>query len=275
MPEPSTYYDRLTGQVAIVTGAGGYGDEMNNGRAISLMFAREGAKLCVVTRDPDNANRTADLIRAFGGDVIAVAGDVTNSKDCDRIVAETLAAFGKVDIVVNNVGRGYGGPKLTDIDDATWQGIVDVNLTGSFYMCRAAIPALLEGDGKCIVNISSTAGQRAHGSLGYGPAKAALDAFTREVATVYGRQGIRANIVSPGHLYTPHVAHNPHVAPLREARRKVGPLGIEGDAWDVANAVMFLAQPASRLITGVLIPVDAGVSQIGAMTGHSLISDAS
>ena len=275
MPEPTKYYDRLAGQVAIVTGAGGYGDDMNNGRAISLLFAREGAKVCVVTRDPANAERTAEMIRAFGGEVIACTGDVTKSADCDRIIAETVDAFGTLDIVVNNVGRGYGGPKLADIDDQTWQDIVDVNLTGSFYMCRAAIPALLKGRGKSIVNISSTAGQRAHGSLGYGPAKAALDAFTREVATVYGRQGIRANIVSPGHLYTPHVAHNPQVAPLREARRKVGPLGIEGDAWDVANAVLFLASPASRLITGVLIPVDAGVSQIGAMTGHSLISDAS
>lgn len=271
MPEPRSYYDRLAGQAAIVTGAGAPGEEMGNGRAIALLFAREGARVCVVTRDRANAQRTVAMIEAFGGEAFACAGDVTRAEDCERIVAETLAAFGTLDILVNNVGRGFGGPKLADIDDATWHEIVDVNLTGAFHMCRAAIPALVEGRGKAIVNISSTAGQRAHGSLGYGPAKAALDAFTREIATVYGRQGIRANIVSPGHLHTPHVANNPQLAPLREKRRKVGPLGIEGDAWDVAAATLFLASPEARLITGVLLPVDAGVSQIAGMTGHNLI----
>ena len=211
------------------------------------------------------------MIQGFGGEAIPCAADVTKPEDCERIIAETVAAFGTLDILVNNVGRGVGGPRLADIGDGTWREIIDVNLTGAFNMCRAAIPALLQGEGKAIVNVSSTAGQRAHGSLGYGPAKAALDAFTREVATVYGRQGIRANIVSPGHLYTPHVANNPHLAPLREKRRKVAPLGIEGDAWDVAAATLFLASREARLLTGVLIPVDAGVSQIAGMTGHSLI----
>lgn len=271
MPEPLSYHDRLAGQAAIVTGAGAPGEEMGNGRAIALLFAREGARVCVVTRDRANAERTVAMIEASGGEAVACAGDVTRAEDCERIVAEALAAFGTLDILVNNVGRGFGGPKLADIDDATWREIVDVNLTGAFHMCRAAMPALVEGRGKAIVNISSTAGQRAHGSLGYGPAKAALDAFTREIATVYGRQGIRANIVSPGHLHTPHVANNPQLAPLREKRRKVGPLGIEGDAWDVAAATLFLASPEARLITGVLLPVDAGVSQIAGMTGHSLI----
>jgi len=274
MPEPLKYYDRLAGQVAIVTGAGAPGEEMSNGRAIAVLFAREGARVCAVTRDRANAERTAALIHGFGGRAIACAGDVTDPRDCERIVAETAAAFGTLDILVNNVGRGFGGPRLGDIDDATWREIVDINLTGAFHMCRAAMPDLLRGEGKAIVNISSTAGQRAHGSLGYGPAKAALDAFTREIATVYGRQGIRANIVSPGHLHTPHVASNPALTPLREKRRKVGPLGVEGDAWDVAAAALFLASREARLLTGVLIPVDAGVSQIAGMTAHGLIEGA-
>ncbi|WP_313809641.1 SDR family oxidoreductase [Sphingobium sp.] len=274
MPEPAKYYDRLAGQAAIVTGAGAPDDEMSNGRAIALLFAREGARVVAVTRDPANAARTAGMITAAGGEAIACAGDVTDPADCARIVEATLAAYGTLDILINNVGRGFGAPRLEGFDDATWQEVLDINLTGTFNMCRAALPALLAGSGKAIVNISSTAGQRAHGAAGYGPAKAALDAFTRELATIYGREGLRANIVSPGHLYTPHVANNPQLQPLREARRKVAPLGIEGDAWDVAATTLFLASREARLLTGVLIPVDAGVSQIAAMTGHMFIDRA-
>ena len=273
MPEPTQYYNRLADQVAIVTGAGAPGDEMGNGRAIAILFARERARVCVVTRDAANAQRTVEMISAFGGAAFACAGDVTKPDDCARIVARTLETYGALDILVNNVGRGFGGPRLEDVDDATWREVLDVNLTGAFNMCRAAMPALLAGRGKAIVNISSISGQRAHGTPAYGPAKAALDAFTRELATMYGRQGLRANTVSPGHLYTPHVANNPYTAALREQRRKAGPLGLEGDAWDVASATLFLASREARLITGALLPVDAGVSQIGAMTGHSLIED--
>jgi NAD(P)-dependent dehydrogenase (short-subunit alcohol dehydrogenase family) len=271
MPEPSKFYDRLAGQVAIVTGAGAPGDEMSNGRAIACLFAREGAKVALVTRNPDNAERTRQIIVSKGGTAIACAGDVTRPDDCARIVNTVLEAFGTLDVLVNNVGLGFGAPTLTEFSDEVWGQVIDINLTGTFNMCRAAVPALLEGDGKSIINISSTAGQRAHGTAGYGPAKAAVDAFTREIATMYGRQGLRANIVSPGHLYTPHVANNPALTPLREQRRKVAPLGIEGDAWDVASTVLFLASKEARLLTGVLIPVDAGVSQIAALTGHGLI----
>ena len=271
MPKPAKFYDRLDGQVAIVTGAGAPGDDIGNGRAIAYLFAREGAQIVIVTRDPENAERTRQMIADEGGTAIACAGDVTNPDDCTRIVDTTLQVFGTLDILVNNVGRGFGAPTLPEFSDELWREVIDANLTGTFNMCRAALPALLKGDGKNIVNISSSSGQRAHGSLGYGPAKAAVDAFTREIATVYGRLGLRANIVSPGHLYTPHVANNPALAHLREARRKVGPLGIEGDAWDVAATALFLASKEARLLTGVLIPVDAGASQIAALTGHGLI----
>lgn len=272
MPEPMKFYDRLAGQVAIVTGAGASGEEMSNGRTIALLFAREGAKVVAVTRNPDNAARTVEMIKSAGGEAIACAGDVTDPVDCKHIVDTCLDAYGTLDILVNNVGRGFGAPRVEQFTDAEWQELLDVNLTGTFNLCRAAIPALLEGEGKSIVNISSTAGQRAHGSIGYGPSKAALDAFTREIATVYGREGLRANLVSPGHLYTPHVANNPKLTPLREARRKIAPLGIEGDAWDVAAATLFLASREARLLTGILLPVDAGVSQIAAMTGHNLVT---
>jgi NAD(P)-dependent dehydrogenase (short-subunit alcohol dehydrogenase family) len=274
MPEPNQYHNRLAGQVAIVTGAGAPGTEISNGRAIALLFAREGARVCVVTRDADNAARTVEMIQATGGNAIVCAADVTSPAECERAVAAVLEAFGTLDILVNNVGRGFGGPKLADIDDKTWREVIDVNVTSTFNMCRAAMPALISGSGKSIVNISSTVGQRAHGALGYGAAKAALDAFTRELATVYGRDGIRANLVSPGHLYTPHVANNPYVAAMREKRRKVAPLGIEGDAWDVAAATLFLASREARMLTGVLIPVDGGVSQIAGLTAHALIGDA-
>lgn len=271
MPRPEKSYDRLAGQVALVTGAGGPDQEIGNGRAIALTFAREGAMVAVNTRDTDNARRTVAMIEDAGGAALAVPGDVIKASDCERIVGIISKHFGRLDILVNNVGHGFGAQRLEGFDDNLWNAVIDANLTSTFNMCRAAMPMLIAGTGKAIVNISSTAGQRAHGALGYGPAKAAMDQFTRELATVYGRDGIRANIVSPGHLYTPHVAHNPAVAALRENRRKVGPLGIEGDAWDIAAAALFLASNEARLITGITIPVDAGVSQIAAMTGHSLI----
>jgi NAD(P)-dependent dehydrogenase (short-subunit alcohol dehydrogenase family) len=137
-------------------------------------------------------------------------------------------------------------------------------------MCRYAVPAMISNGGGSIVNISSIAGIRAHGSVAYGPSKAAMAALASEITVLYGRQGIRANTVAPGHVLTP-LAMSMLPAEMRTKRRAVGPLGLEGDAWDIALAVRFLASDEARFITGVHLPVDGGVTEIGPMAAHALI----
>jgi NAD(P)-dependent dehydrogenase (short-subunit alcohol dehydrogenase family) len=157
-------------------------------------------------------------------------------------------------------------------DAGLWQRIFDTNVTSAMQMARFASGALAASGRGSIVNISSIAGMVTMGSLAYGTSKAALHQLTCELALMLGRKGIRVNTVAPGHLATPHVAK---ILPpgMREQRRKVGPLGIEGDAWDVARAVLFLACDEARFITGVQLAVDGGVTILGALAGAALLAD--
>ena len=122
-----------------------------------------------------------------------------------------------------------------------------------------------------IVNIASIAGMQAYGGSAYGPSKAAMIHFTRETAVMHGPDGIRANVVAPGHVHTAHIAHM-FSDEVRAARRNVGPLGTEGDSWDIAQAVLFLASDEARFVTGVLLPVDGGVTVIGPLAGHGFVT---
>jgi NAD(P)-dependent dehydrogenase (short-subunit alcohol dehydrogenase family) len=269
MPEPKSHGQRLAGKTAIVTGAGTEGDGVGIGRAIALVLAAEGARVCCVDLDRDRAEATAAQVIEKGGQAFASSGDVSNTEDCARIVREAVDRFGRLDILVNNVGISTA-VRLDTADEALWSRVFDVNLKSAMLMSKFSVPQMINGGGGSIVNISSIAGIRAHGGLAYGPSKAAMAQLAREIALMHGRDGIRANTVAPGHLMTPHAMH---VLPpqAREARRKVGPLGIEGDAWDVAMAVLFLASDEARFITGVHLPVDGGVTEIGPLPAHALI----
>ncbi|MBV9843304.1 MAG: SDR family oxidoreductase [Sphingomonadaceae bacterium] len=267
---------RLQGRTAIVTGAGSLGAGFGTGKAIALLFASEGARVALVDLDRDRAEETRAQIAAEGGDSAVVVGSVIDAEDSLRIVAEAVEALGSLDILVNNVGMGAGAGRLETIDPAAWQRGMDLNIASAFLMTRAAIPALLAGAGKAIVNIASVAGIRAHGSASYGPAKAAMIQFTRETAVMYGAEGIRANVIAPGHIMTPLVEKFSAPA-ARDNRRRVGALSsVEGDAWDIAYAALFLASSEARFISGVCLPVDGGVTQIGPlaaferMTGESM-----
>ena len=270
MPDPTNYTRRLAGKVAIVTGAGADGDDIGIGRAIALMLAGEGARVACVDLDPERSERTAERIRRAGGDAFALAGDVGQVEACRGFVEETVGRYGRVDILVNNVGISTP-TQLTTIDEAMWDRIYDVNLKSALMMSKYAVPHMIAGGGGSIVNISSVAGIRAHGGLAYGTSKAAMAQLAREITALHGRDGIRANTVAPGHVMTPHAMH---VLPpgLRETRRKVAPLGIEGDAWDVAQAVVFLASDEARFIAGVQLAVDGGVTEIGPMFAFGLIT---
>lgn len=272
MPEPTRYLGRLAGKAAIVTGAGAAEDEIGIGRAIAYIMAREGAKVACADLDGARAEATAAQIRAEGGEAIAVAADVSLPDDCEALVENTVKTFGQLDILVNNVGISVP----TNLESVTldlWNRTIAVNLTSVMLMSKYAVPVMAARGGGSIVNISSLAGMRAMGAVAYGPSKAAMAQLSREIGVLHGRQGIRVNTVAPGHVMTPH-AMSKLPASMREARRKVGPLGVEGDAWDVAQAVLFIASDEARFINGVHLAVDGGVEGIGPMVGHALISEA-
>ncbi|ATI80708.1 SDR family NAD(P)-dependent oxidoreductase [Sphingobium yanoikuyae] len=271
MPEPTHYLGRLAGKTAIVTGAGAEGDDIGIGRAIALLMGREGAQLLCADLCADRAEATADHIRALGGQAIAMAGDVSDGDVCAALVAGAIDAFGRLDILVNNVGISTP-TTLETISLDLWNRTLATNLTSAMLMSKAAIVEMAKVGGGAIVNISSLAGMRAMGAIAYGPSKAAMAQLSREIGVLHGRQGIRANSVAPGHVMTPHAMSKIPPA-MREARRKVGPLGIEGDAWDVAQAVLFLASDEARFINGVELAVDGGVEGIGPLAGHALICE--
>jgi len=259
MPRPSSFHGRLAGRSAIVTGAGSQGDGVGTGKAIAFHFACEGAKVCLVDIDADRVEATRAMIAEAGRDAIAVTGDVTDADACERIVAEATARNGPVDILVNNVGVGIGGGPVETSDPAMWDRLMTLNVKSAMLMARAALPHFAQRGG-AIVNIVSVAGLRAIGDGGaYGPSKAALIAFTAELASLYGRRGIRANAIAPGHIVTPMVAQYLRETGLGELRRRIAPLGIDGDAWDIAAAALFLASDESRFITGICLPVDGGL----------------
>lgn len=265
------FRNRLAGKVAIVTGAGSIGAEtdVGIGKAIAILFAGEGASVCLVDRETDRAEATAAWIKRDGGKAIVVAGDVTDAATCNGIVARTTAAFGPPTILVNNVGMS-GGDTLLNFDEAAWQRSIDVNLKSAVLMCHAILPAMVGAGGGAIVNIASIAGIRRYGSLGYGPAKAAMIALSGEIAVAHGAQGIRSNTVAPGHVFTPHVSGY-FDETARTRRRNASSLGIEGDAWDIASAALFLASDEARFITAVCLPVDGGVVETGSIAAHALI----
>ena len=270
MPEPTRYHGRLAGKVAIVTGAGADGDEIGIGRAIALIMGREGAKVVCADLSSERAEATAARIATDGGQAFATAGDVSDAADCAALVDAAVTDFGRLDILVNNVGISVPAT-LESITEDLWNRTFAVNLTSAMLMSKAAVPEMAKRGGGAIVNISSLAGMRAMGAIAYGPSKAAMAQLAREIGVLHGRQGIRANTVAPGHVMTPH-AMSKIPADMREARRKVGPLGIEGDAWDVAQAVLFLASDEARFVNGVELAVDGGVEGIGPLVGHALVS---
>ena len=266
---PVKFNSTMEGKVAIVTGAGAEGDGMGIGRAIAILLALEGANVCAVDLDLERAQATVSFIKERGGRAIALAGDVTDRNTCRDIVEATTAEFGKVSVLVNNVG--IASPvELENDNEVAWSKVLNTNLTSAMLMCRYALPCMRENGGGAIINISSIAGIRAFGNLAYGPSKSALASLTRELAVMYGRDGVRVNAVAPGHIMTPLV--EAFVTPeMRATRRDVGPLGIEGDSWDIAQAVRFLASDEARFITGVQLPVDGGVSEIGALSAVGLL----
>ena len=250
--------DRLQDKVAIVTGAGSRGTLTGIGQATSILFARHGAKVVLSDMDMGRAEETLSIIEGEGGQATVFQADVTSEDDCIRLVEYCTEHYGALHILFNNVGTNASG-MVTEIEESDLDHSLSVNLKSMVWTCKHTVPKMAQSGGGSIINISSIDGIRAGSShnVAYGVAKGGVVTLTRHMAVHHGREGIRVNCIAPGHLYAPFVSHISEE--LRESRRKAGPLGTEGNAWDVAWAAVFLASDEARWISGVVLPIDAGL----------------
>lgn len=250
--------ERLPGKVAIVTGGGSRAAGIGTGRAASILFARHGARVLVVDRNLAAAKETVAMIEADGGAAIAWQADITSADACAGMVREAVERWGRLDILDNNLGI-EGAGTILDTDEAGWDEVMTLNVKSVMLASKAAVPAMAENGGGAIVNLSSISAFRPRGLTPYTTSKGAVIALSRAMAIDHAGQGIRVNCIAPGPIYTPMVAGGMSEE-LRERRRKASPLGVEGTGWDIAQAAVFLASDEARYITGVLLPVDGGVS---------------
>lgn len=251
----------LGGRVAIVTGAGSRAEGIGNGRAAAILLAREGAKVALVDANPDWAARTQEMIADEGGDSALIEGDVSRRDDFRRIIAETLTRWGRVDVLVNNVGIAGPPGTAVEVDLEAWNHGLLVNVTAMMLMAKYAIPEMRKQRRGAIVNIASVAGLRGgHPNLLYATSKGAVVNMTRAMAAQHGKDGIRVNCVCPGMVYTPMMYADGMSPELREARRKRSLLQTEGTGWDTGAAVVYLASERARWVTGAILPVDAGAT---------------
>lgn len=253
--------DRLKGKVAIITGAGSRGDGIGNGRAAAVLLARHGARVALVDTDVDAAEETARLIAAEGGVTQIYDGDVSDRASCEAIVERTVEGFGRLDILVNNVGLTGPRGDAVEVDDLAWDSAMRVNVASMMLMAKYAIPEMMKSGGGSIINLTSIAGLRGgHPSLLYPTSKSAVIGLTRAMAAHHGRSGIRVNCIAPGTVYTPMVASRGMSDEMRKARAAGTLLGTEGTGWDIGYGVLFLASDEARWITGITLAIDGGAS---------------
>ena len=252
--------DRLKGKVAVVTGAAPRREGVGNGMATAILFAREGAKVVLVNRSAERAEKLARQIRDEGGEASVFAGDVAKEDVCEAMAQFAVSQYGRLDILHNNVGIGAPGSAET-VTLADWNRVIEANLTTTMLCTRACLPRMKQGGGGSVIMVSSIAGalglMGSTGAVAYSTAKAGLHGFTHSVAADYATQNIRANCIIVGSVHTPMVGHMG--AEGRERRRKMVPMQTEGTAWDVAHGAVYLASDESRWVTGVLLPIEGGL----------------
>jgi NAD(P)-dependent dehydrogenase (short-subunit alcohol dehydrogenase family) len=247
---------RLKERVALVTGA-----SSGIGRAVALSLSAEGAAVAVAARRAGELAATVAMIEAQGGRALAVPGDVTVETEAKAMVDETVATFGKLDVLVNNAGGIRRGLLLHELPTERWDEQIDTNLRSVFLVTRAALPAMLVATGdRAIVNISSTfAHTNAVGVSAYAAAKAGVVGLTRSLSVEYADSGIRANCICPAVVVTP-LAHvdRPNFDEQRSELEALHPLGRLGQPEDIAAAVLYLASAESAWVTGTVTNVDGG-----------------
>jgi NAD(P)-dependent dehydrogenase (short-subunit alcohol dehydrogenase family) len=266
---------RLEGKVAMVVGAGQAPGRMTgNGKATSMVFAREGAKVLCVDRDKAAAEETVAAIRAEGGIAEAAVADVRDEDAIKAVVAGCVDLWGRIDVLDNNVGvaMAFNDAPITEITIEAFDTITAINLRGMVLSCKHVIPVMRKQEtGGSIINISSSAAYNSYPYVTYKTSKAAVIALTNHVAIWNAKYGIRANTIVPGSLNTPTAVENRvkkyglSFDEVVAQRDKDVPLrGKMGTAWDLANAALFFASDESSFITGAQLPLDGGLSiQIG------------
>lgn len=252
---------RLEGKVALIAGAGSIIEIpglLGIGRATAILFAQEGAKVVAADIRPSAGETTVNMIRERDGNAVFVQGDVTKAEDAKSMVENTVSTYGRLDILLNNVGIALGGNVLyTDEED--WDSVIATNLKGIFLVSKYAIPHMIKNGGGSIINTSSIAGIGSHPMSAYSTSKAGVIALTRCMAIDFARYGIRVNCIVPGIIDTPQVS------PIADERRrkfwrKIIPLGRVGLAQDVAYGVLYLASDESSYVTGTTLVIDGGLS---------------
>ncbi len=259
---------RLQDRIAIVTGAGSVGPGWGNGRATCVRFAEEGAKIFAVDRNLDATRETVERVQAVGGEIAVQQCDVTGGASVKAMVEACLARYGRIDVLVNNVGgSARGGP--VEMSEEVWDAQVDYNLKSVFLTCKHVLPVMERQGAGAIVNVASTSGMRWTGAaqVGYAATKAGVIQLSRVVAVEYAGKGVRVNSVVPGQLHTPMVEARlagqragGDVQALLASRLKRIPLGFAGDGRDTANAALYLASDEARFVTGTEIVVDGGMT---------------
>jgi NAD(P)-dependent dehydrogenase (short-subunit alcohol dehydrogenase family) len=259
---------RLKDKVAVVVGAGqGPGTGMGNGRATVLRFLQEGAKVLAVDRDLASAQETARMASAHGEACGTFEADVTREATLAAAMAAARERFGRIDILHYNVGVSLGGgdAPLAEITEEAFDRICGINLRGAVMAAKHVVPIMRAQKSGVIINISSIAAWEQYPYVAYKATKAAMIAFTQQLAIHNAAFGIRANVILPGLMDTPMAVDTrarvsgrsrAEVAAERDAR--VPLRGRMGTAWDVANAALFLASDEANFITGVALPVDGG-----------------
>ena len=259
---------RLHNKVAIIVGAGQTaGDTIGNGRATALLFAREGAKLLLVDRDPVSVEETRQMIVAEGGQAITFTADITKSAHCAALVEACMAQYGRIDILHNNVGIMRGDNHAIDLSEEVWDRIMNVNLKGMFLTIKHVLPIMKKQGSGVITNISSISAMLSGVPfIAYNTSKAGVNGLTTALVVKCASYGVRVNGIMPGLMETPMAVDEPATTKglsrekVADRRNAAVPLGGKmGTAWDVAYAALFLASDEAKFITGAILPVDGGL----------------
>ncbi|KAI8660326.1 hypothetical protein NCS57_01009400 [Fusarium keratoplasticum] len=267
--ENSATFPDLAGKVAIVTGIGQIGtrERWGNGAATARLLCHNGVKVFGCDIDIDAASYTKTRIEAEGGTVEITQADVTSSADVKRLVSECVTKFGRVDILVNNVGRSEpGGP--AEMEENIWDAQAELNIKSVYLTCHEVLPIMEAQKSGAVVNVASIAGMRYIGKpqVAYSTFKAGVMQFTKATAVIYAARGVRLNTVVPGLMNTPLMVYlaNKYAGGDLEGfsakRDKAVPMGKQGDSSDVANAIVFLASESAKYITGQELVVDGGIT---------------